>query len=54
MAAACRLLYGVFEPAQINYLTYGNSVPHLHTYLLLRYVDDSSPGIPSRPSLSGP
>ena len=29
VAMAGRALYAVFDPAQINYLTYGNSVPHL-------------------------
>jgi diadenosine tetraphosphate (Ap4A) HIT family hydrolase len=37
------------DPAQINYLTYGNSVPHVHTYLLPRYLDDPCPGLPLQP-----
>jgi diadenosine tetraphosphate (Ap4A) HIT family hydrolase len=49
VAAASRALFGVFQPAQVNYLTYGNRVPHLHTYILLRYLDDPSPGMPLNP-----
>ncbi|MCW2490984.1 MAG: hypothetical protein QOH56_664 [Pseudonocardiales bacterium] len=44
-----RLLNAVFQPAQLNYLTFGNSVPHVHTYLLPRYLDDPSPGLPLDP-----
>ena len=54
IAAAARALYAVFEPAQINYLTYGNSVPHVHTYLLLRYLDDPCPGLPLQPFVEQP
>jgi diadenosine tetraphosphate (Ap4A) HIT family hydrolase len=54
IATACRALYAVFEPAQINYLTYGNNVPHVHTYLLLRYIDDTSPGMPLQPFIEHP
>lgn len=54
IAAASRALYAVFDPAQINYLTYGNSVPHLHTYLLLRYLDDPCPGMPLHPFVEQP
>ena len=54
VATASRALFQVFQPAQVNYLTYGNSVPHLHTYILLRYVDDSSPGMPLTPFVEEP
>ena len=54
VATASRALYAVFNPAQINYLTYGNSVPHLHTYLLLRYLDDPCPGMPLQPFVERP
>jgi len=54
VAMASRALYAVFDPAQINYLTYGNSVPHLHTYLLLRYLDDPCPGLPLQPFIERP
>ena len=54
VAVASRALYAVFGPAQINYLTYGNSVPHLHTYLLPRYLDDPCPGLPLQPFIEHP
>ena len=46
---AARLLNTVFEPCQINYLTFGNSVPHIHTYVVPRYLDDPNPGAPLLP-----
>jgi diadenosine tetraphosphate (Ap4A) HIT family hydrolase len=46
---AARALKRVFEPAQINYMILGNSVRHVHTYLLPRYLDDPSPGMPLDP-----
>ncbi len=39
-----RALRQHFEPAQINYLTLGNQIPHLHTNVVLRYLDDPMPG----------
>jgi diadenosine tetraphosphate (Ap4A) HIT family hydrolase len=30
----------------MNYQTLGNSVPHLHTHLLPRFVEDPAPGRP--------
>jgi len=33
-----------FDPDQVNYLTLGNQLPHLHTNVVLRYVDDPAPG----------
>jgi diadenosine tetraphosphate (Ap4A) HIT family hydrolase len=35
-----------FEPAKLNLLTLGNSIPHLHTHILPRYLDDPVPGHP--------
>lgn len=39
-----RALRRYFQPAQVNYLTLGNQIPHLHTNVVLRYVDDPAPG----------
>ena len=33
-------------PLKMNYLTLGNSVPHLHTHIVPRYADDPAPGGP--------
>ena len=35
-----------FDPVKLNYLTLGNTVPHLHTHVLPRYLDDPAPGGP--------
>ena len=29
-----------FDPVKVNYLTLGNTVPHLHTHVVPRYQDD--------------
>ena len=36
----------VFQPVKINYFTLGNWVPHLHTHVVPRYLDDPAPGNP--------
>ena len=36
----------VFQPMKLNLLTLGNWVPHLHTHVVPRYVDDPAPGGP--------
>jgi diadenosine tetraphosphate (Ap4A) HIT family hydrolase len=35
-----------FNPVKMNYMTLGNTVPHLHTHVLPRYGDDPAPGGP--------
>jgi diadenosine tetraphosphate (Ap4A) HIT family hydrolase len=35
-----------FQPIKLNLLTLGNYVPHLHTHVVPRYVDDPAPGGP--------
>ena len=35
-----------FAPAKLNFLTLGNAVPHLHTHIVPRYLDDPAPGRP--------
>lgn len=35
-----------YRPAKLNYLTLGNSLPHLHTHIVPRYFDDPDPGRP--------
>ncbi|MBV8959425.1 MAG: HIT domain-containing protein [Actinobacteria bacterium] len=37
---------GEFTPMKMNLLTLGNWVPHLHTHVVPRYVDDPAPGQP--------
>jgi diadenosine tetraphosphate (Ap4A) HIT family hydrolase len=35
-----------YKPLKMNYETLGNTVPHLHTHLLPRFVEDPAPGKP--------
>jgi diadenosine tetraphosphate (Ap4A) HIT family hydrolase len=44
--AVSRVLQAEFEPAKMNLLTLGNWVPHLHTHVVPRYLDDPAPGGP--------
>jgi diadenosine tetraphosphate (Ap4A) HIT family hydrolase len=41
-----RALEEHFRPVKTNYDVLGNSLPHLHTHLVLRYEDDPRPGRP--------
>jgi diadenosine tetraphosphate (Ap4A) HIT family hydrolase len=41
-----RALAQHYRPIKMNYETLGNTVPHLHTHLLPRYVQDPAPGRP--------
>jgi diadenosine tetraphosphate (Ap4A) HIT family hydrolase len=36
----------LFSPVKMNYMTLGNTVPHLHTHVLPRYHDDAAPAGP--------
>jgi diadenosine tetraphosphate (Ap4A) HIT family hydrolase len=44
--SVARVLQRVFDPMKINLLTLGNWVPHLHTHVVPRYLDDPAPGGP--------
>jgi diadenosine tetraphosphate (Ap4A) HIT family hydrolase len=44
-----RALTHVFEPCQLNYELLGNAVPHVHTHIVPRYVDDPCPNTPLKP-----
>jgi diadenosine tetraphosphate (Ap4A) HIT family hydrolase len=35
-----------YTPAKLNLMMLGNEVPHLHTHVVPRYVDDADPGRP--------
>lgn len=41
-----RAIEAVYRPAKLNLLTLGNSLPHLHTHIVPRYLDDPGPGGP--------
>lgn len=44
--ATGRAVRARFGPVKMNYLTLGNTVPHLHTHVLPRYHGDPAPGGP--------
>jgi diadenosine tetraphosphate (Ap4A) HIT family hydrolase len=41
-----KAIEGVYKPCQLNYMTFGNAVPHVHTHIVPRYPDDPAPGGP--------
>jgi len=41
-----RALIDMYKPLKMNYETLGNSLPHLHTHLIPRFIDDPRPGQP--------
>jgi len=41
-----RAIDKIFRPLKLNYMTLGNTVPHLHTHIIPRYADDPAPGGP--------
>lgn len=43
---AGRAVRARFSPVKINYMTLGNTVPHLHTHVVPRYRGDPAPGGP--------
>ena len=43
---AARAIAEVFGPCHLNYDLLGNAVPHVHTHIVPRYLDDASPGTP--------
>jgi diadenosine tetraphosphate (Ap4A) HIT family hydrolase len=36
-----------YQPIKMNFEMLGNSVPHLHTHIVPRHLDDGSPGMPA-------
>jgi diadenosine tetraphosphate (Ap4A) HIT family hydrolase len=44
--AAGRAVRARFSPVKMNYMTLGNTIPHLHTHVVPRYQDDPAPGGP--------
>ena len=42
-----RALEAHYRPIKMNFEMLGNSLPHLHTHVIPRYLDDGSPGHPA-------
>jgi diadenosine tetraphosphate (Ap4A) HIT family hydrolase len=43
---AAKAIELAYRPCQLNYGTFGNAVPHVHTHITPRYPDDPAPGRP--------
>ena len=43
-----RALEKHYAPIKLNFEMLGNSLPHLHTHVVPRYLDDGAPGSPPR------
>jgi len=54
VAQVARALTHVFEPCHLNYNLLGNLVPHVHTHIVPRYVDDPCPNTPLSPWVLSP
>jgi diadenosine tetraphosphate (Ap4A) HIT family hydrolase len=48
LATVCRAIETCYQPALLNLLVLGNSMPHLHAHIVPRYLDDPDPGRPPR------
>ena len=46
VVAVAGALEVAFRPVKVNLMTLGNWVPHLHTHVVPRYLDDPAPGGP--------
>ena len=44
--AVAKAIERIFRPCQLNYATFDNMVPHVHTHIVPRYPDDPAPGRP--------
>lgn len=43
---AARAIESHYRPVKLNFQMLGNVVPHLHTHIVPRYLDDPAPGAP--------
>lgn len=46
VACVGRALRAHYDPAKLNYQVLGNTLPHVHTHIVPRYLDDAAPGRP--------
>lgn len=46
VCVTARAIHQVFSPCHLNYQLLGNAVPHVHTHIIPRYLDDPAPGNP--------
>jgi diadenosine tetraphosphate (Ap4A) HIT family hydrolase len=43
---AAKAIEQAYQPRQLNYATFDNAVPHVHTHITPRYLDDPAPSRP--------
>jgi diadenosine tetraphosphate (Ap4A) HIT family hydrolase len=43
---SANVIESVYQPGQLHYMTFGSAVPHVHTHIVPRYLDDPAPGHP--------
>jgi diadenosine tetraphosphate (Ap4A) HIT family hydrolase len=46
VGTAARAIQQAYQPCQLNYAIFGNAVPHVHTHITPRYLNDPAPGRP--------
>jgi diadenosine tetraphosphate (Ap4A) HIT family hydrolase len=44
--AIAKAIERAYQPCQLNYMTFNNAMPHVHTHIVPRYPDDLAPGRP--------
>lgn len=49
VTVVARAIEAVYAPCHLNFQMLGNLMPHVHTHVIARYVDDEAPGAPIDP-----
>lgn len=49
VSTVARAIEAVYEPCHLNFQLLGNLMPHVHTHIVARYLDDEAPGRPIDP-----
>jgi diadenosine tetraphosphate (Ap4A) HIT family hydrolase len=49
VSTVARAIESVYEPCHLNFQLLGNAMPHVHTHVVARYLDDEAPEHPIDP-----
>jgi len=49
VSAVVRAMEQVYKACHLNFSMLGSAMPHVHTHVVPRYVDDERPGLPIDP-----
>jgi diadenosine tetraphosphate (Ap4A) HIT family hydrolase len=49
VSTVARVIEAVYSPCHLNFQLLGNRMPHVHTHLIARYLDDEAPEAPIDP-----